>query len=107
MPRRKDTPIRSRAYKRAADKAIAKEEQLADHVIEYQLNKIDQCGDVSDLFEERMAFLAEEWGYELTECEDGIILPDGRVATLTFGVEIRERNDGEVAEEAELRNEDA
>jgi hypothetical protein len=62
--------------------------QLPDSVIEYQLDKVDQGGDVSDLFEARMHLLAEEWGYEMNEDDPAIILPDGREALLYFGVEI-------------------
>jgi hypothetical protein len=64
--------------------------QLPDEVIRYQLDKVNQGGAVYELFEGRVQFLAEVWGYETTEDGDGIILPDGRIATLEYEVVIRD-----------------
>jgi hypothetical protein len=57
--------------------------QLPDNVIIYQLDKIDQGGDVTDLMEDRLHFLSEQWGYPLNEDGD-IALPDGRIAGFKF-----------------------
>ena len=59
------------------------ENDISDGAIIYQLDKVDQAGAVTDLFEDRMEFLAKEWGYEYNE-GGWIDLPDGRRATLTF-----------------------
>lgn len=62
---------------------------VTDKAIIYQLEKVDQGGDVQDLFEARMEYLAEQWGFEIEEDADSpnvgdIKLPDGRHAGLTF-----------------------
>jgi hypothetical protein len=64
-------------------------DEVTDEAVIYQLEKVDQGGAIQDLFESRMYFLADEWGYEICEDEDcpeygSILLPDGRHASLTF-----------------------
>jgi len=63
--------------------------QLSDKTILYQLDQVDQGGDIMELFEDRLHYLAKEWGYEIEEDEaspyyGSIRLPDGRHADLTF-----------------------
>lgn len=62
---------------------------VSDDVIIYQLEKVNQGGEVFELFEERMEWLAKELGYEY-DIEQGIILPDGRIASLEFKAVIEE-----------------
>jgi hypothetical protein len=58
--------------------------QVSDEAIIYQLEKVDSGGAVMELFEDRIYYLAKEWGYEIDEDTDEIVLPDGRRAGLAF-----------------------
>lgn len=67
-------------------------QQPSDKAIEYQLEKVDQGGAVMELFEERMSFLASEWGFSLDEETGEIVLPDGRRAGLVMQAYIEDRD---------------
>lgn len=69
--------------------------RVSDEAIIYQLEKVDQGGDITDILESRMAFLASEWGYEIEDDEThdhygDIRLPDGRHAGFEFHAVIRD-----------------
>lgn len=64
-----------------------------DRAILYQLEKVDQGGDVLTLFEDRLEEVAKAFGLIREDDEDSphygdIKLPDGRYATLSFAAEI-------------------
>lgn len=70
--------------------------EVTDEAIIYQLEKVDQGGDITGLFEDRLEWLANELGFEIVEDDnhpyDGYIrLPGNRYATLRFFAEITER----------------
>lgn len=63
--------------------------EITDEVILYQMEKVDQGGDVSDVFEERLLYLAEAWGFPIENDEESMHygdmrLPDGRYAYFEF-----------------------
>lgn len=64
--------------------------EVSDDAIIYQLHKVDQGGDVMDLIEPHMEWLAEEWGYELNPDCGCIVLPDGRHANIALDANIDE-----------------
>lgn len=57
--------------------------QVPDNAVIYQLEKVDQGGDIMDLFEDRIHFVAEQFGLNVNDDGD-IVLPDGRIAGLKF-----------------------
>lgn len=69
---------------------------ITDGAVIYQLDKVDQGGAVMELFEDRVHYLAEEWGFPVTDESGEIVLPDGRLAGLSFDAYIREMLPGEV-----------
>lgn len=78
-------------------------EQVEDDAISYQLEKVDQGGAISDLFEMQVEELADAWGYQMTEGWDEIVLPDGRIAGLSFKAYIRDPNEKRTQKEEPTR----
>lgn len=68
--------------------------ELTDEAIIYQLEKVDQGGEVSDLVESRIEYLAKSWGFDIEDDEESpfygdMILPDGRHIVWDLKFEIK------------------
>ena len=76
------------------------DKQFHDDVIRYQLEKVDQGGDIQELFEQHLHYLAEVWGLDLVDDDKSphygdIRLPDGRHAGLCVEAFITPSSDGD------------
>ena len=79
---------------------------MSEVAVLYQLDKVDQGGAVQDLFEEKVAVLAEALGWEVSWSGE-LILPDGRWAGLSFESYIRKPSAEELAEQEAFEQEEA
>lgn len=71
--------------------------EISDEAIIYQLEKVDSGGAIAEVFEDRMGFLSEEWGFSIEDSEENphygdLKLPDGRYAGLMFKAYIIDPN---------------
>ena len=78
---------------RASEEERDTVEAITDDTILYQLEKVDQGGEVSDLFEQKTSQVAEALGFK--EVLGEILLPGGRMAGLKFEAYIRNLEPGE------------
>lgn len=67
----------------------------------YQLEKVDSGGEVQELFEDRLHYVAKQFDLEIEEDDESpyigaIKLPDGGHADLTFSVYIVDKDGKEV-----------